>query len=453
MKKIISILLVLVVLVSLTGCFNNNGTSIDYIDFENSTLNINTEEIDQYIEDAGYTSYSLTFDVDKSIYQCKVSLSEEESAKIVIDGNGYDSFIASARTFLTNGTDVMSDVLAEYNLTGISCGMFLTSNDDVVYCSVIDGSVNYIAHLDGDTTSIGDVRREIEKIANEILNDKLKISIDNAKRLVSVFYEGKQNGGSEQTQNSVQRAYDAVRAYLDETGLKNYTLKIYSYDGSPATEDQTTSSSTTNTSSENNNERTDGSTDASNTNSQENEDGETLPNSSAYTCIAKTLTNYYVLEAIATKKTAESVANGIIQTAKKDLQSDCFIFYIVDENQRLLGCGNVSGYEPYVFQNYTSNVLETPSYEIPFQYYIYKYFNNIEFNGWECEFTLLPGGIDSYTFYINAVDIGDKAACKTSAETIVSLMNLTLGEDIEIVVKIYANTENEIVVKTNLQEN
>lgn len=171
------------------------------------------------------------------------------------------------------------------------------------------------------------------------------------------------------------------------------------------------------------------------------------PQGLTHECIAKTATNYCVLEATATKETAESIANDLIKRTIKELANERFIFYIIDNESRLLGEGDSEGYSPFVFSE-TTNGFEESSYDTLFYYFYYKYFTKLNVNGWESEDTLLPGGIPSYIFLLNAEDETQKEALKEAAETVVKLMNVNLGEDVSVTIKIFATTKNEIVIQS-----
>ena len=426
MKKVISFCLIIIMSLTFFGC-GKDKNSLDVIDFETGTLNIDASKIEEYVHKNGYDNYIFDFDVDKSIYSCEVYLTEDASQNVNIDGEGYESFIASARNFLTKGTEVMATVLNEYDLSGISAGMVLASDEGVVYCVAIDGTVSYVAHVKSNTLTVSDLEKNIAEVANEILNDKLTVTINNPKKVISVFYEGEANGGSKQTQESVQNAFAAIKDYLKEIDLNGYAVSVNSYDGFPYMRDALQSDA-----------------------SSETDIVQTpnIPNGLAAKYLDTSNTNYAIFELVATPEGAENAANDAISEVRNTLEHDRFAIYVVDNALKLLGRCTPNGYEPYEFQE-SYDPFKTPPYLHPFNYGLYKYFGSIETISFKHEDEITEGGGRMYMFDINVSDEANRDECQKAADSLVHLMNHNIGEDKEVVVTVHIGTSNEIRSETS----
>ena len=121
-----------------------------------------------------------------------------------------------------------------------------------------------------------------------------------------------------------------------------------------------------------------------------------------------------------------------------------FSFYLVDENEVFLGSGWNKKYTPYVYTP-GENLGYTPGYAEPFSYYFSKYFSEIEceyteykskgFNEFDrniCEYIIEPMGPDYYD------------AAKEAAKKVLEVMNRTLKDNVKVVIRVYANTADEI---------
>lgn len=350
-KRIIAAALAATCVFSLASCNKKEESpQLELIDFENGVLNIDNSEIENYVKKSGYENITFVFDVDKQIYSCEIALSKEESKKIVIDGEGYESFISKTRQFLINGTKVMKQVMEGYGLSGISAGMLLTSNDDVVYCVAVDGSVTYVAHTRSETASLEDVKEAIAERASLHLSGELSVTINPTESTILVYYE------SSEDQETVENAFSEVKSYLNAIGFGNYELNVGGRDDQPFVFDEP----------------------------EPVEDvpfevPETLPYNHVGFLNQGSIP---VFEIIATEENHESVADLAIVALNKDLDVELCYFYVIDENGRFLGTGSKDEYTPYV---YSDNDFGggRPSYVTPFMYYLSKHFNGIKYLNFE----------------------------------------------------------------------
>lgn len=157
--------------------------------------------------------------------------------------------------------------------------------------------------------------------------------------------------------------------------------------------------------------------------------------------------DYPVFEVVSTLDSAKTDAETAMNALTGKLPDITFFFFVVDEEERFLGKGSKDGYVPYVYkENYES--FSEPPYCVPFKYYFAKYFNGIEYNGYESNDSITYGGLRIYEFSINVLNQDDYKKCKAAAEKIRELMNLTLGDQYKIVIKVYEGTDHEICAET-----
>lgn len=426
MKKIFLLCLIIIMSLTLFGCKNNDKDPLNVIDFETGTLNIDTSDIEEYIRKNGYENYVFVFDVDKSIYSCEIYLTENESQNVNIDGEGYEGFVAKARTFLSKGTETMADVMNGYGLSGISAGMVLASSEGVVYCVAIDGTISYIAHIKSDALTVNDLKKNIEKIANDILNDKLTVSVYTQQKFISIFYEGEANGGSRQTQESVQNAFVAVKDYLQEMGLQAYSVSINSHDGMPFVRDDAQSDSSAETN---------------------DETPVVMPETLSVKYLNTSNTGYDIFEIIASPTTAESMAIDAANELRNKLSHESFSVYVVDDSLTLLGRYTSGNYEPYEFRE-SYDPFKTPPYLHPFSYGLYKYFNSVETIAFQHEDDIIEGGGRKYTFNIQVNEKSDRTICQQAAEKLVQLMAHNVGYDKQIVITVQLGKSNTVYAQS-----
>lgn len=316
----------------------------------------------------------------------------------------------------------MKRIMAILLLSTLLVGCKKTENDISNYeAEVLETEALETTDKKDTTLTIKELEKNIEAIANAVLNDKLSITININEKVINIFYEGNINGGSEQTQESVQKAFDAVKTYLNEIGFSDYFLRICSYETYPVAQDKL-------------NEKKD--------DDEQNSEIPTQTTNTSYTHIGEFPAGP-VFELISTAEDATTDAELAIKTLTSELPNENnFFFCVFDESEKFLGEGSKNGYIPYTF-NKNDN-----SPEIPFEYYFIKYFSDIKTDGYAFDDGFMVGGVREYKFEINAISYSEKEKCRVAIEKIHELMSLSLGNDVNVKIKVYADTGDEICVQT-----
>ena len=386
MKKFFSIFLLLAIFCSLVGCSNEDPSAIDLIDFENGQLNIDTQKIENYIRENGYEDYHFSYNVNRSIYQCRVSLSADESAKITIDGDGYEVFLSETRGFLMDGTNVMNSALSENGLSGISCGMFLVSNNGTVYCAALNGSINYVAHIKNEIVTVDEVE-EVVKTAVSPFLENASVFINNVGKTVVISHTPSIGIFTQEVQANIIKARNATVDCLKNLNLRGYKISIQGErdEFGAEIEDDFEYNPTIDVS---------------------------VPEELEENLIATSKLGGMFFEIVSSEESCQTDAEEASNRIKQENEDALFICYITDNNGVLLGCVR----DDSSFERYSFHEAKRESYDTPVDFLCFKYLNDFEVNNRQSLLGLL--NVDKY-YYQHTIELKhavDVVAVATAAE-------------------------------------
>lgn len=267
-----------------------------------------------------------------------------------------------------------------------------------------------------------DVFANVEILANEIMHDILEIRTNDAEKIFIVSYQGPYMGGSEQTQETVDAAFDVVKAYINTVGYEDYRLCIFGWDHMPYKEDPVP---------------------------EVPEEPFSPPEGIEYNCIGKTPAEFWVYEVKSSIIDQELDASNAIRTLTNKLpEGEDFIIRVIDSNGVFLGDGSSrSEYAPFEFKRHDHSIYD------PFMYYAMKFIEaeGLYYNGFQYDYSIsqAEGYEYRFEFHLDECEIENHAKYESAMKKVQEYMNMVIGDNYNVIITAFRCTDDEICVQTS----